>query len=223
MAAHDDLAHLDATAQAELVRAGERHRSSSSTPRSRASRSSTPSSTPSSTRCSTRRAPPRHSRSARTRPFPGVPMVLKDLDGPSAGEPYHARQPRPEGRRVRRRPRQLPLRDASSGRVHRRSASRTRPSSGCCRPPSPRRTARPATRGTPTRSPGGSSGGSARRSRRGMVPSATRATAAAPSASRPACADSSGSSRRAAASRSVPTTARTGAARRPPRRHPIGA
>ena len=37
-------------------------------------------------------------------PFRGVPMVLKDLDGTSAGDPLHLGQQGDEGGRIRRRP-----------------------------------------------------------------------------------------------------------------------
>ena len=83
-------AALDATAQAALVRDGSGLAASSwSRPRSTPPRPSTPRSTRSSIRAtsgpSTRRPP-----STGSAPFAGVPLVVKDLDGTLAGEPYHA-------------------------------------------------------------------------------------------------------------------------------------
>ena len=89
MAAHDDLAFLDATAQAELVRSGEISpielvdaaitRTEKLNPELNAVIH------PLFDKARATAAQP----IAEDAPFPGVPMVLKDLDGPSAGDPYH--------------------------------------------------------------------------------------------------------------------------------------
>ena len=98
-------------------------------------------------------------------PFKGVPFLFKDLGAAYAGQPLHLGMKLLKDADFR-----APV-DTYAGpalprrRVRRRSARRTRPSSGSCRPPSPRPTARAATRGTPRRTTGGSSGGSGGRGR----------------------------------------------------------
>jgi amidase len=89
MAAHDDLAFLDATAQAELVRSGEIApielvdaaitRTEKLNPELNAVIH------PLFDKALATATQP----IAEDAPFPGVPMVLKDLDGPSVGDPYH--------------------------------------------------------------------------------------------------------------------------------------
>ena len=124
-------------------------------------------------------------------PFRGVPFLVKDLAIPMAGEPAH------EGMRALKEAGWTsPRSRATSPAAGRRpgsssSAARTRPSSGSCRRPSPRRTGRPATRGTPTARPAGRVAGRRPRSRAGWCRPRTRATAAVRSASPPRAAGSS--------------------------------
>ena len=72
--------------------------------------------------------------------------------------------------RLPARPLGLPGAPPARGGVRDRRDRRTCPSSRSCRPPSRATAVRPATRGTSTRTPGGSSGGSAAAVAAGMVP-----------------------------------------------------
>ena len=124
-------------------------------------------------------------------PFRGVPIVVKDLDGSLAGEPLHL------GNRM--------LRDLGHVADHDSYAVRRLRAAGCVivgKTNTPELGLLPTTESQAhgpahnpwdlTRSPGGSSGGSAPRWRRAWCRWRTPATAAVPSASPPARAACSG-------------------------------
>ena len=66
-------------------------------------------------------------------PFRGVPIVVKDWDGTTAGDPFHGGNKLLPRDRQRRRARQLPLREAAALPDSSSSARRTSPSSASCR------------------------------------------------------------------------------------------
>ena len=85
----DDLARMDATAQAELVRSGEATPDGAGRRRDRAHRGGQPGAQRGHPRrCSTRAREAAAGDAAR-RPVPGVPFLLKDLGAALAGEPLH--------------------------------------------------------------------------------------------------------------------------------------
>ena len=158
--------HLDATAQAELVRSGE------VTPRelrrapSSGSRRSTASSTRSSTRCSRRRSRPSRP-TARSRACRSWSRTSSATRAGHSAPRGHALPARP---RLPRRRRHLAGLALPRGRLRDRRQDQHARSWASCRPPSRRPTGRRATPGTRTTRRGGSSGGSAAAVASGMVP-----------------------------------------------------
>jgi amidase len=146
-------------------------------------------------------------------------MVLKDLDGYQAGEPYHG------GMRHLKDVGFVPTTDSYLTAKFRRAGfvfvGRTNiPELGLQPTTEPELYGPTRNPWDPTRSTGGSSGGSAAGWRRAWSRSATPATVADRSASRPASAAWSGSSRHGAGTRWVPRWGGVGRQRRPARRHP---
>ena len=102
---NDDFAWLDATAQAELVRTGERHAASSwSTRRSRGSSKLNPQLNAVIHPLFDKAATTAAGAELPDGPFRGVPFLVKDAVCHTAGRPVPLRHARAEGRRLDRAP-----------------------------------------------------------------------------------------------------------------------
>ena len=144
-------------------------------------------------------------------PLQGVPFLLKDIMGYSAGDPYHmgmAALRSPDGAARAPTSRRRSGRGSRGDRQDQRPRARYHPVDGAARVRSVAQSL------GPTRSPGGSSGGSAAAVAAGIVRSRTATTAAARSASRRASAAWSDSSRRGAGAPWVPISATASAGSR---------